>query len=91
MHIQKTKNIRNGKYVVQVYSFIIFKKDNCLKQKVIYLGYNQVELKYTINEGWDKWEDITIWWRRQWHPTLVLSPGESHGRRSLVGCSPWGR
>ena len=30
-------------------------------------------------------------WRRQWHPTPVLSPGESHGRRSLVGCSPWGR
>ena len=23
--------------------------------------------------------------------TPVLSPGESHGRRSLVGCSPWGR
>ena len=30
-------------------------------------------------------------WRRQWHPTLVLLPGKSHGRRSLVGCSPWGR
>ena len=30
-------------------------------------------------------------WRRQWHPTPVLSPGRSHGRRSLVGCSPWGR
>ena len=30
-------------------------------------------------------------WRRQWHPTPVLLPGESHGRRSLVGCSPWGR
>ena len=29
--------------------------------------------------------------RRQWHPTPVLSPGESHGWRSLVGCSPWGR
>ena len=29
-------------------------------------------------------------WRRQWHPTPVLLPGESHGRRSLVGCSPWG-
>ena len=29
-------------------------------------------------------------WRRKWHPTPVLSPGESHGRRSLVGCSPWG-
>ena len=30
-------------------------------------------------------------WRRQWHPTPVLLPGKSHGPRSLVGCSPWGR
>ena len=29
--------------------------------------------------------------RRQWHPTLVLLPRKSHGRRNLVGCSPWGR
>ena len=28
--------------------------------------------------------------RRQRHPTPVLWPGKSHGRRSLVGCSPWG-
>ena len=28
---------------------------------------------------------------RQWHPTPVLLPGKSYGRRSLVGCSPWGR
>ena len=28
--------------------------------------------------------------RRQWHPTPVLLPGESHGQKSLVGCSPWG-
>ena len=28
--------------------------------------------------------------RRQWHPAPVLLPGNSHGRRSLVGCSPWG-
>ena len=28
--------------------------------------------------------------RRQWHPTAVLLPGKSHGRRNLVGCSPWG-
>ena len=27
-------------------------------------------------------------WRRQWQPTPVLLPGNSHGRRSLVGCSP---
>ena len=29
--------------------------------------------------------------RRQWHPTPVLLPGKSYGRRGLVGCSPWGR
>ena len=29
--------------------------------------------------------------RRQWQPTPVLLPGKSHGRRSVVGCSPWGR
>ena len=28
---------------------------------------------------------------RKWHPTPVLLPGKSHGRRSLVGCSPRGR
>ena len=25
------------------------------------------------------------------HPTPVLLPGKSHGRRSLVGCCRWGR
>ena len=30
-------------------------------------------------------------WRRQWQLTPVLLPGKFHGRRSLVGCSPWGR
>ena len=29
-------------------------------------------------------------WRRQWQPTPVLLLGESHGQRSLVGCSPCG-
>ena len=29
--------------------------------------------------------------RRQWHPTPVLLLGKSHGWRSLVGCSLWGR
>ena len=34
--------------------------------------------------------DREAWWRRQWHPTPVLLPGKSHGRGSLVGCSPRG-
>ena len=29
-------------------------------------------------------------WRRQWQPTPALLPGKSHGRRRLVGFSPWG-
>ena len=29
-------------------------------------------------------------WRRAWQCTPVFMPGESHGQRSLVGCSPWG-
>ena len=29
-------------------------------------------------------------WRREWLPTPVFLPGESHGQRSLVGYSPWG-
>ena len=29
--------------------------------------------------------------RRQWQPRPVLLPGDSHGWRNLVGCSPWGR
>ena len=33
----------------------------------------------------------SIPWRREWQPTPVLLPGQSHGQRSLVGYSPWGR
>ena len=28
--------------------------------------------------------------RREWQPTPVFLPGESHGQRSLMGYSPWG-
>ena len=28
---------------------------------------------------------------RKWQSTPVLLPGKSHGQRSLVGYSPWGR
>ena len=31
-----------------------------------------------------------ILWRRAWQPSPVFLPGESHGKRSLVGCSPQG-
>ena len=48
--------------------------------------------KMVRNEG--LWSDILLFFARvvlQWHPIPVLLPGKSHGWRSLVGCSPWGR
>ena len=30
-------------------------------------------------------------WRRNWQPIPMFLPGESQGRRSLVGCRLWGR
>ena len=43
--------------------------------------------------AWKQIRTHLLWklWRRQWHPTPVLLPGKPPGRRSLVGCSPWGR
>ena len=43
--------------------------------------------------GWIPGSDPWVWkipWRRAWQPTPVFLSGESHGQRSLVGCSPWG-
>ena len=39
--------------------------------------------------GFDPWVG-KIPWRRKWLPTPVFLSGESHGQKSLVGCSPWG-
>ena len=41
--------------------------------------------------GLERLLHLTASLRRQWQPTPVLLPEKSHGRRSLVGCSPWGR
>ena len=39
--------------------------------------------------GFNPWVE-NIPWRRAWQPTPVSLPGESHGQRSLTGCSPLG-
>ena len=53
----------------------------------------RVILKYTWRFLLQKMRVIIsyLYWQRQRHPTPVLLPGKSHGRRSLAGCSPWGR
>ena len=44
------------------------------------------ELSQVISYKWDLSGFVHVL-----HPTPVLLPGKSHGQRSLVGCSPWGR
>ena len=47
-----------------------------------------------VAEGRTQLSDFTftfMHWRRQWQPTPVFLPGESHGQGSLVGCRLWGR
>ena len=39
--------------------------------------------------GFNPWVS-KVPWRREWQPTPVFLPGESHGQRSLVGYGPWG-
>ena len=53
--------------------------------------YNSDGLKNLppIQEIWLRslgWEDP---WKREWQPTPVFLPGESHGQRRLAGYSPW--
>ena len=56
----------------------------CLKQKRIYLSVSRHR-----RLGFDPWMG-KVPWRRRWQPTPVFLPGESHGRRSLAGCTVHG-
>ena len=40
--------------------------------------------------GFNPWVGKTPW-GKEWQFTPVFLLGESHGQRSLAGCSPWGR
>ena len=42
-----------------------------------------------IQETWIQSLVGKIPWKREWQPTALFLPGESHGQRTLVGYSPW--
>ena len=44
-----------------------------------------------MQETWVRSLGAKIPWRRKWQTTPVFLPGDSHGRRGLVGYSPRGR
>ena len=51
--------------------------------------YNHYQSTFKVSDSFSC--QFKFIFERQWHPTPVLLPGKSHGWRSLVGCSPWGR
>ena len=53
------------------------------------VAYTVKNLPAMQETQFDPWVE-KIPWRREWLPTAVFLPGESHGQRSLVGYSPWG-
>ena len=62
----------------------------------IYVSYTSSPMAQTVKNLPEMQEtQVHPWvgkipWKRKWQPTRVFLPGESHGRRSLVGCSPQG-
>ena len=60
------------------------------------MGFSRQEYLEWVAMSFSRRPRLDSWvrkipWRRQWHPTPIFLPGESHGRRSLVGYSPRGR
>ena len=56
----------------------------------IHSSWMFTSLLFSQSEFWKYMYLSRLSQRRQCHPTPVLFPGKSDGRRSLVGCSPWG-
>ena len=69
--------------------------DRWMDKDAVVPVYNGILISYKREQIWvissELDEARACYRRRQWHPTPVLLPGKSHGWRSLVGCSPWGR
>ena len=53
-------------------------REICLLVQELWLEGHTSDLAYFLG----------AYWRKKWQPSPVLLPGESHGRRCLVGCSP---
>ena len=66
-------------------AFSVTSPGNILKSRDITLPAKVLLVKAMV------FSVVMYGWRRQWHPTPVFLPAKSHGRRSLVSCSTWGR
>ena len=93
----------NGETVETVTDFIFLDSkitidDDCsheIKRRLL-LGRKALTILDSILKSKDaifsnKSPSSQSYWRRQWQPIPVVLPGKSHGQKSLVGCSLWGR
>ena len=80
--IQFIWNAKAKRSIQILYTKTVNLKSNLAVFKAFCLQYGR--------PGFDPWVGKVLW-RRKWQPTPVLLPGKSHGQRSLVGYSPWGR
>ena len=68
--------------LLKVFAFPLQLLASLVAQMVNYLPIMQ-------RPGFDPWVG-KIPWRKEWQPTPVFLPGESHGQRNLASYSPWG-
>ena len=55
-----------------------------VSQAVLVVQNPPADARDVRDRGFDPWVG-KMPWRREWQPTTVFVPGESHGQRSLVG------
>ena len=73
--------------VVQLSDLLFFSPMTSLVAQMVKCQPTRTECR---TPGFNPWVG-KISWRRKWQPTPVFLPGKSHGQKSLVGYSPWGR
>ena len=56
---------------------------------VFFIGSTVKRLPAMRETRFDSWVG-KVPWRTKWQSTPALLPGKSHGRRGLIGYSPWG-
>ena len=76
--------------LVDIYIQYIAQYTQCLASQVAQVLKNPPANVGRLKRCWfNSWVG-KILWRRAWQPTLIFLPEESHGQKSLAGCSPWG-
>ena len=78
----------------------VFKSQNIMEnpsmkiaawKELVWKGYPFYDSDYMPSCKRQIYGDSKIPWRREWQPTPVFLPRESHGQRSLTGYNPWGQ